>query len=182
MMLFAKDAREACRRVQTSWIVTFYRVIAFSSYRWSFEVLTFLWAFFRALTLLLTQYTSSFSGKLKFTQVYILFQKCFLTWITTSGADYQNKKGQFRVKKSKTTLVLEIRSLRQRTFYKWRNNYGFYRSKEKSFQSLVSEISSDMINDVGKLWISIGNCSFLAFPSMTFLELKNSLSRMMDIA
>ena len=34
---------------------------------------------------------------------------------------------------------------------KWRNNYGFYQSKIKSFQSLVSEISSDMIDDVGKL-------------------------------
>ena len=34
---------------------------------------------------------------------------------------------------------------------KWRNNYGFYQSKVKFFQSLVSEISSDMINDVGKL-------------------------------
>ena len=34
---------------------------------------------------------------------------------------------------------------------KRRNNYGFYQSKMKSFQSLVSEISSDMINDVGKL-------------------------------
>ena len=34
---------------------------------------------------------------------------------------------------------------------KWRNNYGFYQSKVKFFQSLVSEISSDMINDAGKL-------------------------------
>ena len=34
---------------------------------------------------------------------------------------------------------------------KQRNNYGFYQSKIKSFQSLVSEISSDMIDDVGKL-------------------------------
>ena len=34
---------------------------------------------------------------------------------------------------------------------KWRNNYGFYQSKVKSFQSSVSEISSDMINDAGKL-------------------------------
>ena len=28
---------------------------------------------------------------------------------------------------------------------------GFYQNKVKSFQSLVSEISSDIINDVGKL-------------------------------
>ena len=34
---------------------------------------------------------------------------------------------------------------------KWRNNYGFYQSKIKSFQSLVSEISSDIIDDMGKL-------------------------------
>ena len=47
--------------------------------------------------------------------------------------------------------VLEIPSLNQRTCENWRNNYGLYRSKEKSFQSLVLEISSDMINDVGKL-------------------------------
>ena len=32
----------ACRRVQKNWIVYFYRVIAISSYRWSFEVLAFL--------------------------------------------------------------------------------------------------------------------------------------------
>ena len=34
---------------------------------------------------------------------------------------------------------------------KWRNNYGFYQSKIKSVESLVLEISSDMIDDVGKL-------------------------------
>ena len=34
---------------------------------------------------------------------------------------------------------------------KWGKNYGFYQSKVKPFQSLVSEISSDMINDAGKL-------------------------------
>ena len=38
----------ACRRAQTNWIVYFYRVIALSSYRWAFEVLAFLYAFFRA--------------------------------------------------------------------------------------------------------------------------------------
>ena len=38
----------ACRRAQTNWIVYFYRVIALSSYRWSFEVLAFRYAFFRA--------------------------------------------------------------------------------------------------------------------------------------
>ena len=32
----------ACRRAQTNWIVYFYRVIALSSYWWSYEVLTFL--------------------------------------------------------------------------------------------------------------------------------------------
>ena len=46
---------------------------------------------FQWITVLLVQCTSNFSRKLKFTQVYILFQKCFLTWITTGGADYQNK-------------------------------------------------------------------------------------------
>ena len=34
---------------------------------------------------------------------------------------------------------------------RWRNNYGFYQSKIKSVQSLVLAISSDMIDDVGKL-------------------------------
>ena len=38
----------------------------------------------------------------------------FLTRITTGGTDYQNKNGQCQVKKSKTTLVLEIQSLHQR--------------------------------------------------------------------
>ena len=51
----------------------------------------------------------------EFTEVYVLFQKLFfLTWITTGGAYYQNKEGQGRVTKSKTALVLEIRSLHQR--------------------------------------------------------------------
>ena len=30
----------------------------------------------------------------------------FLTWVTIGGADYKNKNGQFRVKKSKTMLIL----------------------------------------------------------------------------
>ena len=54
---YLRRMQEACRRAQTNWIVTFYRVIAISS--WSFEVLTFLWAFFRALTVLLVQCASN---------------------------------------------------------------------------------------------------------------------------
>ena len=50
--------QEACRRALINWMVYFYRVIAISSYRWSFEVLTFLWAFFRAPSILLLQCTS----------------------------------------------------------------------------------------------------------------------------
>ena len=97
----------ACWRAQTNWIIYFYRVIAISSYRWSFEVLPYLWMFFRASTVLLVQCASYFNQKLEFTEGYVLFQKFFffLTWITTGGADYQNKNGQCRVKKNKTTLV-----------------------------------------------------------------------------
>ena len=98
-------------------------------YRWSFEVLTFLWAFSTASTVLLMQCTSNFNKKFCFKSFF------FLTRITTGGTDYQNKNGQCRVKKSKTTLVLEIRSLHQRACEKWRNNHGFYRSKEKCFRS-----------------------------------------------
>ena len=91
----------ACRRVQTNWLVCFDRVIAISSY------LTFLWVFFRDSTVLLMQCTSNFTQKLKFTEVYVSFQKIFfLTWTTIGGADYQNKNGQCRVKKSKTMSVL----------------------------------------------------------------------------
>ena len=61
----------ACRRVQTNWLVCFDRVIAISSY------LTFLWAFYRASTVLLMQCTSKFNQKLKFTEVYVSFQKFF---------------------------------------------------------------------------------------------------------
>ena len=61
--------QEACRRAQTYCIVHFYHVIAFSSYSWSFEVLTFLWAFYRASTHLLVQCTYNFCKKLKFTEV-----------------------------------------------------------------------------------------------------------------
>ena len=101
--------QEAYRRAQTNWIVTFYRVIAISSYRWSFEVLTFLWAFFRALTVLLVQCTSNFSGRIKvYTGLYLVSKVFFDMNHNRRG------RGQLRVKKSKTTLVLEIRSLRQR--------------------------------------------------------------------
>ena len=94
----------------------------------------------------LVQRTCNSGDKLKFTEV-VLFQNFLLARITTGRADYQNKKGQCRVKKSKTTLVLEILSLhRRRACYKWGNNCGFYRSKEISYHS---EISSDMTNDVG---------------------------------
>ena len=55
--------QEACRRAQTNRIVYFYRVIAISSYRWSFDVITFLLAFFRASTVLLVLSTSNFSEK-----------------------------------------------------------------------------------------------------------------------
>ena len=48
-------------------------------------------------------------------------------------------------------LVLEIRLLHQGACQKWWNSYGFYGSNDNSFQSLVTEISLDMINDVGKL-------------------------------
>ena len=61
--------QEACGRAQTYCMVHFYPVIAFSSYSWSFEVLTFLWAFWRASTRLLVQCTDNFSEKLKFTEV-----------------------------------------------------------------------------------------------------------------
>ena len=37
--------QEACGRAQMYCMVHFYLVIAFSSYSWSFEVVTFLWAF-----------------------------------------------------------------------------------------------------------------------------------------
>ena len=93
----------ACRRVQTNWLECFDIVIAISSY------LTFLWAFFRASTVLLMQCTSNFNQKLKFTEVYVSFQIFFfffLTWTAIGGTDYQNKNGQCRVKKSKTKLVL----------------------------------------------------------------------------
>ena len=69
--------QEACRRAQTNWIVYFYWVIAISSYRWSFEVLTFLWAFFRAPTVLLVQCTSNYSEKLKFTKVHVFSKVSF---------------------------------------------------------------------------------------------------------
>ena len=61
--------QEACGRAQTYCMVHFYPVIAFSSYSWSFEVLTFLWAFWRASTWLLVRFTYNFSEKLKFTEV-----------------------------------------------------------------------------------------------------------------
>ena len=80
--------QEAFRRVLINWMVYFYRPVAISSYCWSFEVLTFLWAFLRAPTVLLMQCTS-ISAEKKF---MFCFTSFFLTWITTGGTGYQNKK------------------------------------------------------------------------------------------
>ena len=51
----------------------------------------------------------NFSEKLKFTKIYVLFHKCFF-WHESqpAGPVTKTKKGQYRVKKSKTTLVPEI--------------------------------------------------------------------------
>ena len=68
---------------------------------------------FRASTVLLMQCTCNFGEKFRFTEV-VLFQNFLLTRITTRKAYYHNKKGKCRVKKSKTTLLLEIWSLHQR--------------------------------------------------------------------
>ena len=70
--------QETCGGVQTYYMVHFYHVIAISSYCWSFEVLTFLWVFCRASTLLLVQCTYNFSKKLKFTEV--CFVSKFFFW------------------------------------------------------------------------------------------------------
>ena len=80
--------QEACRRAQTYCMVHFYHVIAFSSYSWSFEVVTFLRAFWRAFTQLLVQGTYNFSKKLKFTEVCFVLKVFFLTWITTEYCEY----------------------------------------------------------------------------------------------
>ena len=60
------------------------------------------------------QCTSNFSEKLKFTEVYVLFQNIFFDMNSKRRSRLPKQKGQCRVKKSKTTLVLEIRSLHQR--------------------------------------------------------------------
>ena len=80
--------QEACGRAQTYCMVHFYPVIAFSSYSWSFEVVTFLRAFWRAFTQLLVQGTYNFSEKLKFTEVCFVLKVFFLTWITSEYCEY----------------------------------------------------------------------------------------------
>ena len=50
--------QEACQRALINCMVCFYSVIAISSYRWSFEVLTFLWVLFSTSTVLLLHCTS----------------------------------------------------------------------------------------------------------------------------
>ena len=135
--------QEACRRAQTYLIVYLYLKLSLIISNTHVPV-----SVCGASTVLPVQCTCNFGDKLKFTEV-VLFQNFLLTRITTGRADCQNKKGQCRVKKSKTTLVLEILSLhRRRACYKWRNNCGFYRSKKISFHS---EISPDITNDLGKL-------------------------------
>ena len=97
----------ACRRAQTNWIVYFYHVIALSSYQWSFEVLASLYAFFRASAA--SEVYFQFWQKIKVYRSLCFVSKVFfLTWLTTGRANYQNKKGQCRVKKRKSMLVLEI--------------------------------------------------------------------------
>ena len=62
--------QQACWRAQTYFRVYFYRVLGISSYHWSFEILTFMWAFCRASTLLFVQCINNFwQKKLKFTKV-----------------------------------------------------------------------------------------------------------------
>ena len=51
----------------------------------------------------------NFSEKLKLIKVYVLLHKFFLHESQPAGPVTKTKKGQFRVKKSETTLVLEIR-------------------------------------------------------------------------
>ena len=95
----------ACRRVQTNWIVCFDRVIAISSY------LTFLWAFFRASTVLLMQCTSNFNQKLKFTEVYVSFQKFFFFFCFFFFFHLPQSAGPI----TKTKMVnVELRKVRQR--------------------------------------------------------------------
>ena len=48
------------------------------------------------------------SKKLKFTKVYVLFHKIFLDMNHNQPGQLPKQKGQCRVKKSKTTLVMEI--------------------------------------------------------------------------
>ena len=96
----------ACRRAQTNWIVYFYRVIALSSYRWSFEVLASLYAFFRASAA--SEVYFQFWQKIKVYRSLCFVSKVFLTWLTTRRADYQNKKRSMSSTESKTTSVLEI--------------------------------------------------------------------------
>ena len=100
--------QEACRRAQTYLIVYFYLKFPLIISYTQFPV-----SVCRASTVLLVQCTCNFGEKFRFTEV-VLFQNFLLTRITTSRAYYHNKKGQCRVKKSKTTLLLEIWSLHQR--------------------------------------------------------------------
>ena len=116
--------QEACRRALINWMVYFYRVIAISSYPWSFEVLTFLWAFFRAQTVLLLQCTSILVKK--FTNVYGLFHKFFLTWITTGEAGYQNEKRSISSQEKRENVsTRDTVALDKRACWKWMNNCGF---------------------------------------------------------
>ena len=103
---------EGCKRpVEEHLLVYFYRFIAMSSYRWSFEVPNFLWAFFSAPTVPLLQCTSILAKKLSLQK----FMFCFISFFflhksQPAGPVIKTNKGQCRVKKSKTTSVQEIRS------------------------------------------------------------------------
>ena len=118
MMLFVKDARGLWKRTNelVSMLSSRHCYLKLSLIIWSTH---FLWALFRASTVLLVQCIYNFNQKLKFTEVYVSFQKffffvfffvfccCFFfIWVTVGGADYKNKNGKCRVKKSKTMLIL----------------------------------------------------------------------------
>ena len=89
----------ACRRAQTNWIVYFYRVIALSSYRWAFEVLAFLYAFFRASAASAVYF--QFWQKIKVYRSLCFVSKVFfdMTHNQQGQLPMKIKKGQCQVKK-----------------------------------------------------------------------------------
>ena len=124
--------QEACRRAQTYWIVYFYNVVAISSYRWSFEVLTFLRALCRASTVLLVQCTCNLRKKFSLKKFMFSFKSLFFDI-------NHNRWGRLRKQINKLSIKCNQCTLSMNNSNAW--HYTYLTGNAHGKQHVVDEIS-----------------------------------------